>query len=588
MPTVNTSSVNQIFTSAADVIESEDKELYQRIADSIKLGETRGNKVSRGSILHVLFIGGPRNMISVCMSHEDEPIDEIRQFQDARWLLAKEAMWRIFKFEFNEINPQFLMTCSLDEEARGLLYRKFLEYYIWDKQTKLWSKWKSRQVIDRVNDLRGERYYFRLFLRHIRGPKSFDDLLTVNNVQYLTFKEEITDEMVVEILEEVINAIQKLNIKQLHAYRIFLRRVDLNSSGVFFMDGLGGTGKTFLYHVLLVYVRSMGMIALAGATSGVAASIILGGRTTHSRFSILLSPTESSMYVQMEKRLAIETVDRSLRYIMNNSQPFGGKIMLFGEDFRQVLLVVSTALRQENVSAKFILRVGNGEELEIKEGNIRIPEEMVAKYENENSCEEALIDAVYPSLEENARLAQYMTNRAILATKNEYVNSFNEKMINIFPSESNIYTSFDEAVDDANNYYQEKFLNTLLPNELSPHKLEFKMNCPIILLRNLDPSNGLCNGTIIVHISFKKNVIYAEIISRKHGKQVLLPRISLSPTENERYPFYFKIKQFLGQTISNINMYLPHDVFSHGQLYVMLSRGVSMSTTKSDNKRKKK
>uniref|UniRef100_A0A2C9UQ53 ATP-dependent DNA helicase n=1 Tax=Manihot esculenta TaxID=3983 RepID=A0A2C9UQ53_MANES len=322
--------------------------------------------------------------------------------------------------------------------------------------------------------------------QHGKNIKNYDlpNIEEDQTHQSIKHSREITDEMVVEILEEVINAIQKLNIKQLHAYRIFLRRVDLNSSGVFFMDGLGGTGKTFLYHVLLVYVRSMGMIALAGATSGVAASIILGGRTTHSRFSILLSPTESSI-------------------------------------------------------------VGNGEELEIKEGNIRIPEEMVAKYENENSCEEALIDAVYPSLEENARLAQYMTNRAILATKNEYVNSFNEKMINIFPSESNIYTSFDEAVDDANNYYQEKFLNTLLPNELSPHKLEFKMNCPIILLRNLDPSNGLCNGTIIVHISFKKNVIYAEIISRKHGKQVLLPRISLSPTENERYPFYFKIKQFL-------------------------------------------
>ncbi|XP_021631858.2 uncharacterized protein LOC110629254 [Manihot esculenta] len=153
---------------------------------------------------------------------------------------------------------------------------------------------------------------------------------------------------------------------------------------------------------------------------------------------------------------------------------------------------------------------------------------MVAKYENENSCEEALIDAVYPSLEENARLAQYMTNRAILATKNEYVNSFNEKMINIFPSESNIYTSFDEAVDDANNYYQEKFLNTLLPNELSPHKLEFKMNCPIILLRNLDPSNGLCNGTIIVHISFKKNVIQAAKSDSRLANKNLPPDIGVT------------------------------------------------------------
>uniref|UniRef100_A0A2C9V5J4 ATP-dependent DNA helicase n=1 Tax=Manihot esculenta TaxID=3983 RepID=A0A2C9V5J4_MANES len=136
----------------------------------------------------------------------------------------------------------------------------------------------------------------------------------------------------------------------------------------------------------------------------------------------------------MAKRLAIETIDRILKDIMNNSQPFGRKLMAFGGDFRQVLPVVPKPLRQKNVSAsliksylwskmevlklttnmrvrtyqyfgEFILRVGNREELETKEDNIRIPEEMVVKYENENSCEEVLIDAVYSSLEKIARLA---------------------------------------------------------------------------------------------------------------------------------------------------------------------------------------
>lgn len=65
-----------------------------------------------------------------------------------------------------------------------------------------------------------------------------------------------------------------------------------------------------------------------------------------------------------------------------------------------------------------------------------------------------------------------MTNRAILATKNEYVDSLNENMINMFPGERNIYTSFDEAIDYTNNHYQKEFLNTLLPNELPQHKLK--------------------------------------------------------------------------------------------------------------------
>ncbi|VAH03632.1 unnamed protein product [Triticum turgidum subsp. durum] len=50
-------------------------------------------------------------------------------------------------------------------------------------------------------------------------------------------------------------------------------------SMVFFIDGPGGTGKTYLYKALLAKVRSMGRIAIATATSGIAASIMPGGRT---------------------------------------------------------------------------------------------------------------------------------------------------------------------------------------------------------------------------------------------------------------------------------------------------------------------
>ena len=187
-----------------------------------------------------------------------------------------------------------------------------------------------------------------------------------------------------------------------------------------------------------------------------------------------------------------------------------------------------------------------------------------------------------------------MTKRAILATTNEYIDKINKKMISTFPGEKKIFSSFDEALDDTNHYYQEEFLNTLLPNGLPPHNLELKVNCPIMLLRNLDPANGLCNGTRMVCRSFCENVIHAEITMGQHaGKQVFLPRIPLSPAENEGYPFQFKRKQFPvrlcfamtinkaeGQTIPNVGVYLPQNIFSHGQLYVALPKGVSMATTK--------
>jgi hypothetical protein len=74
------------------------------------------------------------------------------------------------------------------------------------------------------------------------------------------------------------------------------------------------------------------------------------------------------------------------------------------------------------------------------------------------------------------------------------------------------YHSFDLAIDDPHNYYPLEFLNTLTPNGLPPHVLKLKIRCPVILLRNLDPANGLCNGTRPLVRGFQMNTIDAEIV----------------------------------------------------------------------------
>ncbi|XP_057994333.1 uncharacterized protein LOC131174594 [Hevea brasiliensis] len=192
-------------------------------------------------------------------------------------------------------------------------------------------------------------------------------------------------------------------------------------------------------------------------------------------------------------------------------------------------LTMNMRARADKYFGDFLLRVGNKEQPTSDDDLIMIPEQMVVKHRDEESCEEELIDAIFPSLKENWSLVEYMTKRAILATTNEYVDELNPKMIQIFPKERKIFASFDEAVDDTNNYYQEEFLNPLLPNGLLPHRLELKVNCPIILLRNLDPSNGLCNGTRMRNLdvnykslgevkqneeekgTYAKNIVYKEV-----------------------------------------------------------------------------
>ena len=54
----------------------------------------------------------------------------------------------------------------------------------------------------------------------------------------------------------------------------------------FFVDGPGGTGKTFLFKALIHYLRSLGFIVVPVAWTGMAASLVDGGKTVHSTFSL--------------------------------------------------------------------------------------------------------------------------------------------------------------------------------------------------------------------------------------------------------------------------------------------------------------
>ena len=98
----------------------------------------------------------------------------------------------------------------------------------------------------------------------------------------------------VQVSHEDYDAEKKLNLKQKVAFTIIMERINLGRSSAFFIDGPGAIGKTFLYRALLAQVRSRRLIALATTTSRVAAVILLGGRTTHSRFILSFNPNDTN------------------------------------------------------------------------------------------------------------------------------------------------------------------------------------------------------------------------------------------------------------------------------------------------------
>lgn len=89
----------------------------------------------------------------------------------------------------------------------------------------------------------------------------------------------------------------KLVQEQKNIYDIIMHDVDTQQRGLFFFDAPGGTGKTFLISLILAKSRSQGRIALGIASSGISATLLDGGRTTHSalKFPLNIQSNENAV-----------------------------------------------------------------------------------------------------------------------------------------------------------------------------------------------------------------------------------------------------------------------------------------------------
>ena len=441
-----------------------------------------------------------------------------------------------------------------------------------------------------------------------------------------------------------------LNEEQVHAYREIVNSVEQAEGKMFFLSGPGGTGKTFVYKVICHKVQCEGWITLCVASSGIAALLIPGGWTAHSMFKLPIEGLSSESTCNIPKEstradlirqakliiwdeigaqhwFAPEALDQMCHDIRDNDSPFGGLTVVHGGDFQQTLAIIPRGSHEEIVGAtlqrsplwpliqvlllkknmhleqsdaasrgfaRWLLDIGHGRGIR-PDRKIDIPATMRV---NDVA---SLVNAIYPSIScHPPPPPDYFLNRMILAAQNADVGELNNMVLNQMSGNMRTYFSVDTLIEEAgadgvgNPPVPIEFLRSINTSSLPPGELHVKIGCPLILIRNLSPSQGLCDGTRMVVKRMSDRVLEVRLIGGDHdGQLAFIPRITLIPSNTADLAFKFKRRQFpvrlafaisinksQGQSVKHVGLDLQIPVFAHGQLYVALSRSTSAHNVK--------
>ncbi|KAG5524887.1 hypothetical protein RHGRI_031532 [Rhododendron griersonianum] len=413
-----------------------------------------------------------------------------------------------------------------------------------------------------ANPTEGERYYLRLLLTHIPAPISYAHLRTANGITFNSYREAAISHGLLQddntnekCMEEACLYRMPLSLRQLFC-TIFVYCAPFNPLELFYkfeddmtedyisiqkftrdgarqvllqtlnaeLESMGKNLHDFQLSHLLTSDSTTRVIpkevqdemnlsiseddlrspALLNAEQAIAYDEILDAVLNRKAKSFFIDGPGAILIIwdeaSMAKKETIEALDWLLRDLTENDILFGGKVVVLGGDFRQVLPVIPKGTKidcmnaslvrsyiwqslikfklKENMRAKtdpafsrYILQVGNGLEEENEVGEIKLPSSLILEPNTQVPPLEQLIQFVFPSFDLHRLDPLSLTNSAILMPKNQAVDEINEVMIGKFPGKEHTYLSFDETSDPTQQGLYIDFLNSV---QMAPNIIALK------------------------------------------------------------------------------------------------------------------
>uniref|UniRef100_K7K7Z4 ATP-dependent DNA helicase n=1 Tax=Glycine max TaxID=3847 RepID=K7K7Z4_SOYBN len=496
---------------------------------------------------------------------ESNCVDEIKMYYDCRYLSSEVVVFND-KGRIDDVlhrphvqNTKFLAWMEANKrylEAKLLTYSQFPLHFVWKDTEYQWTPRKKG----------GEIFYLRMLLNYVKGPESYAQIRTLSRPEYVCNNtwQYLTD----DILHRQRTILQFPELKSFAFIDLEKLLQSNNKSLMDFpsmpqpdIDLIGEKGNK-LIHDELNYDRKA-LVVECIHLIGIAALLIHGGRTVHSRFAIPINVDENSTCNIKQGSPLAELIAKS-KLIIWDEAPMTQTLGC--HKFCQISPVIPKGKRQEVVHAtinssylwnfcevmtftkNMRLQIGNSDSnvserkefsdwiLGIGIGtighsndvdiNVPIPDDLVLQSKGDSL--QFVVNSTYPFFLDNMNVGAFFQDSVILTPRNDIVDLINQYMFLDTPYFVNENNDTPDIVHTA------KFFNTITASGLPNLVLKLKVGVLVMLLRNQDQSFGLRNGTRMIVTKLDKYVIEAK---------VYIPRLSLTPLD-VRIPFKFQRRQF--------------------------------------------